>query len=120
MVDGKNPEMLLRVLADRQRLVDRLTKVDRELEPIRNDWREISQSLPPVQRQQVQHLISNTQEILAAILAQDERDTKTLGQQQQVVAREIRGASSGKRINQAYSQDRTTGGQSRYLDTHTE
>jgi hypothetical protein len=116
LVDGNDPEMLLRLLGGRQRLIDRLAGIDRELEPIRRDWQEVAQALPAAQRDEALGLVASVQEILGEILARDERDTRTLQGQQQRVAGEIRGATTGKRMNQAYAQSAGTG-QSRFLDT---
>ena len=54
LVDGSNPEMLLRVLAGRQRIIDRLGAMDRELRSIREQWQQIAKTLPESQRQQAQ------------------------------------------------------------------
>ena len=116
LVDGNNPELLLRVLAGRQRLIDRLAGVNRELEPIRGNWQEIAQTLPEEQRDQAQTLVADVQRILGEILARDERDTKTLSQHHQQVAAEIRTTTSGKRMHQAYGQAQRVE-QSQYFDT---
>ena len=116
LVDGSDPEMLLRILGDRQRLLDRLTDIDRQLQPVRQDWQQISATLPEAQRVQAAELIANVQDILGEIIARDQRDTQALSAHQQQVAQDIRSASAGKRVNQAYAQ--TAGGAaSKYFDT---
>ena len=119
LIDGDNPEMLLRVLADRQRLIDRLAAVDRDLEPIRADWKHISQSLPQSQRQEAHSLIAGIQEILDDIIVRDKKDTDTLSSHQQQVAEEIRTTTAGKRMNQAYVGSNAAS-QNRYFDTRIE
>ena len=104
LVDGNNPEMLLRVLAARQRIIDRLRGIDRELKPIRDEWQQIAQSLPAPQRQKAQKLVAEVQQILGEIIARDEKDTRALSHQQKQVAGEIKAAAAGKRVHQAYSQ----------------
>ncbi|MFC1782448.1 hypothetical protein ACFL02_02555 [Planctomycetota bacterium] len=116
LVDGSNPEMLLRVLATRQRIIDRLRGIDRELKPIRDEWKQIAQSLPAPQRQKAQKLVEEVQQILSEIIARDEKDTQTLSHQQHQVASEIQTAAAGKRVHQAYAQNSGEGGRSR-LDT---
>ena len=118
LVDGGDPEMLLRILGGRQRLIDRLAALDRELTPIRADWQRVADSLPPAQRQQAQDLVASVQEILSEILARDKRDTQALRDQQQKVATQIRSTAAGKRINQAYGQNHASA-QSRYFDSRT-
>lgn len=104
LVNGSDPEMLLRVLAGRQRLIDRLTALDKELEPIRRDWQEIAQMIPPQQRQEAQSLVESVQEILGEIIARDETDSQTLGRQRERVAGEIRTATAGRRVNNLYAK----------------
>jgi len=118
LVDGRDPEMLLRVLAGRQRLIDRLRTIDKELEPIRRDWQGIARSLPPAQRDEAQRLVAGVQEILGDIIARDERDSEVLLAQRQHVADEIGSTSRGKQVNQAYQQP--MGEQSRYLDMRSD
>lgn len=116
LVDGNNPEMLLRVLASRQRLITKLAEIDRELVPIRANWQEIARELPPQQREEAQKLVESVQEILSDILASDEKDSKALYEQKEKVAGEIRVASSGKKMNNAYTQPVGTKS-SRYFDS---
>lgn len=119
LVDGHDPEMLLRILAGRQRLIDRLAMIDRELAPIRSDWQRIAESLPVGQRKEAQELVAGVQAILGEILASDQQDAQAMSQQQQRVADELQTTVRGKRVNQAYAQA-GAGGQSRYLDTQSE
>ncbi|MBN2211904.1 MAG: hypothetical protein JW709_10960 [Sedimentisphaerales bacterium] len=103
LVDGQDPETLLRVLAGRQRLITRLAAVDRDLKPIREDWKNISNLLPTEQRQQAQELVENVQAILRDILARDESDSRKLNSQQQQVAGELRSTRQGKHVHNAYA-----------------
>lgn len=120
LVDGKNPEMLLRVLAGRQRIIDRLAVIDKELKPIRQAWEAVSEGLPAGQREQAQELVSEVQGILGDIIARDEKDSQSLRGQQGQLSREIRGASVGKRVNHAYGKSAGGTGQSKYFDTVNE
>ena len=115
LIDGSDPEMLLKVLAGRQRLIDKLTAIDKELVPIRADWQKIAAGLSNTQRQEVQFLVTEVEKILGEILVRDEKDTKRLSGRQQQVAAKIQTAAAGKRMNQAYTGDNQYG-QSRYFD----
>ena len=115
LVDGSNPEMLLRVLAGRQRLIDRLTEINRQLKPIRDDWQKIAQSLPPTQRAQAQKLVANVQEILREIITRDKQDSETMQSQHQKITAEIRNTSTGKLMNNAYRQNQPAP-KSRFFD----
>ena len=113
LVDGRNPEMLLRLLAARQRIIDRLRGIDKELKPIRDEWRQIASMLPAPQQQAAQRLVAEVQEILGEIIARDEQDTKTLSGQQQQVAGDMQTTAAGKRVHQAYAQNSSRGVSSR-------
>lgn len=116
LVDGSDPEALLKLLAGRQRLIDRLMGLERELQPLRADWQKMASSLPVEQRRQAERLVNSVKEILSDILARDEQDSDSLASCQQEVAGQIAGASQGKRMNQAYAQA-GAGSQSRYFDS---
>ena len=118
LVDGNDPETLLKILAARQRVLDQLTVIDREMEPIRADWQAIYDRLAPQQRQEVRRLVSQIQEILGEVLARDARDTEELSRCQQQVAGKMRNASTGQRVNKAYA-GQNVAPQSRYLDMHS-
>ena len=116
LVDGSDPEVLLKVLAGRQRLIDRLTEVDCELQPLRADWRRMAKTLPAEQRGEAQKLVEGVKEILADILTRDEEDTEALAGRRNEVAGQIATATQGKRMNRAYAQAAAAPA-SRYFDS---
>lgn len=118
LVSGDNPEMLLRILAARQRIIDRLTDINRRLEPIRVEWNRIAAALPPAKREEIQRLVDGVQEILANIIDRDEKDSKNLSRKKQTVSTELRNASQSKKMNQAYAQVARPA-KSRFVDTKT-
>jgi len=119
LVDGADPEMLLRVLGDRQRLLDKLSAIDRRLQPIRKDWRQIAGNLPAAQKAEAQRLIGQVREILGEIITRDRHDSEALSSRQQKIAGEIRAASAGKKVHKAYAQS-APAGQDRHFDTTME
>jgi len=119
LVDGRDPEMLLRVLASRQRLIDKLSVIDKELEPIRSDWQSIAKTLPPQQRLEAQGLVASVQQILGDILVNDGRDAQAMMEQQKKVSHEIKSTSKGKQMNHAYVKAGPKS-QSRYFDSHSD
>lgn len=118
MVAGGDSEMLLRILAGRQRLIDRITQIDRELEPYRAEWARISESMAPAERQKAQELVADVQKLLGEILDRDKRDTEMLSGQKQQVSSQIQSASVGRRMNKAYGHATSGGGQSSIFDTN--
>ena len=122
LVANGDGETLLHVLSGRQRLIDRLTEIGRELEPLRADWERIAELLPESQRKQAQDMIKDVREILGQIIECDARDTEALYQQKERIADDIRSASVGKRMNQAYNayQRNDPNNQSCFLDTQSD
>ena len=118
VVDGNDPEMLLKILAARQRLIDQLMGVGRELAPIRAEWPKVAKSLTTEERRETQRLIDSVREILGEIISHDEDDYKVLNTQKKKVADEIRGTTAGQRMNQAYAQAAGPD-QSRFVDTRS-
>ena len=118
LVDGRDPEMLLKILAARQRLIDQLMSVGRELAPIRAEWPKVAAVLTPNERRETQRLIDSVREILSEIISHDEKDYKALDVQKQKVAGEIRGTTAGQRMNQAYAQAAGPS-QNRFVDTRS-
>jgi hypothetical protein len=118
LVDGSRPELLLKVLAGRQRLIDRLTELNQQLEPLRARWTQIAGVLTEPQRQETQRLVGSVRQILSQILDRDEKDSQTLSRQKEGIAGEIRTASQGRRMNQAYAQQARPV-QNRFLDTQS-
>jgi hypothetical protein len=119
LVDGSDPEALLKILAGRQRLIDRLKVITGELTPIRSDWQRVSAGLEPAQKREVGKLVSEVQSTLQDILARDEKDSQKLSDSKQQVFKEIQGVSAGKLLNRKYGQPSSLG-QSRYLDMKSE
>lgn len=115
LVDGSDPEGLLRLLGGRQRLINRLTVIDKELQPLRQRWQEIAESMDAHDRERALALVRQVQEILQDILKHDQADSKSLEQKKDEVASEIKKASQGKRMNQAYQAYRES--QSRFYDS---
>ncbi|MBI9017091.1 MAG: hypothetical protein JEZ07_07520 [Phycisphaerae bacterium] len=120
LVDGKNPEMLLKVLASRQRLINKLTAIDQKLKPIRNNWDELFLSLNPQQKRQVQQLVDSVKQTLGDIIQRDKCDTEKLHACKDQVASQIRNVNTGRQMNNIYAQGSTNVTRSRYLDLQSE
>ena len=121
MVDGGQGEMLLKVLAGRQRLIDRLILLDRELRPLRQQWQEITEKLPADQRARAGELLEEIKAMLADILDSDRQDSDRLSDQRQDVTQALGGAARGRQAHRAYAGTAAVGGAAgRYVDFSTD
>jgi hypothetical protein len=101
-ITGNNPERLLGVLAERQRLVDRLSATGRELKPYQARWRELRESLSDRQAHEVDALVSEVNALLSEILRKDEADTALLSARKSETGRAIGTIQAGRQAGAAY------------------
>jgi len=106
LVAGDDAAALLALLADRQRLSQRLAQIAGALAPIRQAWTTFRQSLAPPQRREAERLLEECRDRLLRIIQSDDEDARILSGRKQAVA----GASkSTHAIGQAIRAYRTSG-----------
>jgi len=71
-------DALLKVLSDRQQLIDQLTQINGRIEPFKQDWPSMWRKLDDDTRSRVETLIGQVQGLLELIVAQDGRDRASL------------------------------------------
>lgn len=101
-IEQGEPEPLLTVLASRQRVIEDITGVNRELEPFRKRWDDLWASLAEADRGRVGDLVRSVQQLLTQIIAQDERDRTALQAARGRVGAEIQRLSHAGSAVQAY------------------
>ena len=99
---GEN-EALMSVLAARSRLIEQVSPLDQELQPYKGRWQEVLDGLPQKDRETVGGLLKDVQQLLADILAQDERDKESLIRQKSHVSTELNRAVTGAALHRAYN-----------------
>ena len=102
MVGGDEVEPLIGLLADRQRLSERLTEIGRTLAPIRREWHEFRDQLTPDDRSTADALLSEADGRLQRIIASDEQDARILAARRATVARKLRSSAAGQDAAFAY------------------
>ncbi|QQE11183.1 hypothetical protein JD969_17040 [Planctomycetota bacterium] len=90
-VESGETEELLKVLSQRQYLVDALTKLNTELQPYRARWDEISGAMNGAVKLQVNGLVDEVERLLSEMLKRDDETQKKL---------ELAKAEVGKKIHQ--------------------
>ena len=102
LVDSSDPELLLKVLANRQRIIDQLSLTDRQLRPIRENWQKVSESFSDIQRNNVSLLIDQVKNTIEDILNRDKKDTETLTNKKNEIAVELKKARTGRQMGKVY------------------
>ncbi|MCL2641178.1 MAG: hypothetical protein FWD53_10065 [Phycisphaerales bacterium] len=97
---------LIAILTARNRIIDQIIPLDRELQPYKSHWQELLDSLPPTDRSIIAGLLKDVQQLLANILAHDERDKQTLERQKQDIGSQITRTVTGTALNRAYGIQR--------------
>jgi hypothetical protein len=108
LVAEDDAETLLRLLSERQRLVDGLVNLNARLAPYRAQWTNFYGSLDEQRRRQVALLLEEVNGSLAAILQSDGRDSATLTAKQQSMAGRLAAFDAGSRASAAYGKASTT------------
>lgn len=97
LVINQDAVQLLGVLGARKILVEQLTQLGQQISPIRQQWQQLQDSLQTDQRDHINKLIDDTQDLLTGIIAADEQDRKDLA-----AARDVKGTELG-----AFTQNTT-------------
>jgi hypothetical protein len=102
LVTAEDAGPLLAILADRQRLSERLTRVAAELEPVRRRWEVYRQKLSPYQAAEADRLLGDVQQLLRRIMDSDEHDARILSARMQTVAETLRKTHTTSQAISAY------------------
>ncbi len=117
LITADDPQPLLALLADRQLLVDELTKLNRVLVPLQSRWREYREQLSAGVGERIDALLRETTETLQLIIAADQQDAGLLAVRKAGVAGEMVTLDQGRQAFDAYAAD---SGQGRTMMTVTD
>ena len=93
-------EQLLRLLAQRQQLIDQIAATHDQLAPYRADWPAFWQALSEQDRCRIGPLVDQVEQLLAGIIKQDDQDRQTLQQAQSRAGAELKQlAAAGNAVN---------------------
>lgn len=109
-------EQLLRLLAQRQVLIDQIAAVDGQLAPYRADWQSLWQSFSAEERCRVGPLVNQVERTLAEIIDQDDLDRQRLERARGAAGHELtRLSAAGAAVN-AYKAAPTTADVNRFTN----
>lgn len=109
LVVRDDTQPLLKLLADRQKLVDELVKLNDDMAGFRRDWTSIYNGLDEPSRQRVSELLEEANSSLGAILQSDSKDSETLSARKQNIGDRLVDSGAAGRATAAYAASGTSG-----------
>ncbi len=103
LITDQDPEALLKILGERQKLVDQLTELNQALAPFRQEWANTYTQMQSDRRQHVQEVLDDINMLLGAIMVTDAEDSRLLAAGKERIGSELREAAAGRRANTAYA-----------------
>lgn len=104
IADGQTGR-LLEVLAQRQKLVDRLTTLAEAFRPYQRNWRDLRSQMNDQDGTRVDELVARMNALLSGILAKDEADVQQLEDRKNATAAELSNVGRGKQAGAAYAAE---------------
>lgn len=115
-VNQGSTEVLLRVLGERQAIIDRVGRINGELEAFRAQRERALSRLSASDRRGVEERIESIAKLVSAVCERDERDRCRLQQQRDEVARELGGVGRGRGAVAAYGAGAGGAGGAKFQD----
>lgn len=107
VVETDDTDALLRILAERQDVITRITELAKALDPFRADWDANVNSLPDAERTRIRGRLDELAVVMEQIARRDEHDRDIIEQRRTAIGAEIGGTKRSGVALSAY------GGQSR-------
>ncbi|HNQ22337.1 MAG TPA: hypothetical protein PKK06_04515 [Phycisphaerae bacterium] len=102
VLNAADPEPLLALLAERQKLTAHLTVLAERLQPARRQWAQYQQCLAPAQAEEAECLLRVMGERLDRVLASDAEDARVLAARKAAVASGLRQSQTVNAALNAY------------------
>jgi len=110
LVTSSEPEALLGLLAQRQKIVSQLSTLNEQVKSARERWSHIYAAMDAARRRQADSLLGEVQTTLADILAGDERDARLLSARMADVKQQSASLAESRRAHAAYGVGSGRGG----------
>jgi len=95
---------LMKVLARKQEVINRLSKTQRRLRPCTSRWEETVSALGEEERREVSGLVDETASIIAGVLRSEEEAESAVEASRDALSSRMRGVSDGLAAARAYAR----------------
>lgn len=102
-IGGADTDLLLRIIGQRQTLVDRVAEINKRLEPFRRGKETLLAKLQPSQRDGVVQRVGKIAALVESVRARDDQDRIAVERMRGVVADELAGLAKGRGAAAAYA-----------------
>lgn len=102
LLTADSGDQLIALLAERQKLIDQLLDVTSALEPYRQAWPDLWQSMPLSRQQLFSDLLDEVQGAVDRIITADQEDQETLIHAKVQVEQELNAVAAGRVAHQTY------------------
>jgi len=102
LIDSGDYVQLLTILGQKQRLLGRLDELNKQHPDLRNRWHDLRESGDSDWRDDCEHLLAETEAILAALIDEEQQSTDFLAQRRDATQKQLQAISQGARVHEAY------------------
>ena len=102
LVRGGDSRRLLALLTQRQKAINQLVALDRDLAPYRDSWSEVWGSLEQAEQRRVGAAVGELRELIESILERDEGDQAEMRTRKDELSGELKKVSDGGTAARAY------------------
>lgn len=102
LIAAEDPQQLLTLLGERQKLVDELGVLNQGLVPLQEYWRANRETVAPSLRAEADQLVGRAGEILQRVLGADEQDARILSARKAQTAKQVTALAQGRQAFEAY------------------
>ncbi|MFG0259625.1 MAG: hypothetical protein ACF8LK_04650 [Phycisphaerales bacterium JB041] len=103
LVEGERTDDLLRVLAERQTVIDHIADLARQLQPYRDRWDAVLAEAKPDQRARLVCQVERMADLAAMVATRDDADRKLMERRRDALAGELAGTGRSKGAVAAYA-----------------
>lgn len=102
LITGDEPQRLLALLGQRQRLLDQADQLAARMRPYQKSWPDLRSRVGPEEAEQVDRLLDRMNVLLAGILEKDKADAQLLAARKSATGQEMAAIKAGRLAGAAY------------------
>ncbi|MCA9298576.1 MAG: flagellar export chaperone FlgN [Phycisphaerales bacterium] len=102
LIDAQSTDELIRVLGQRERVIDGLNAIQGRLEPVVARWADVLAAYDPTEQDRISGRVEAMQTLAMGIAARDEADRAVMESRRQSIGQELKGLGRHREALAAY------------------